>query len=335
MSLSRVPKWVWGLGIVAAILGLNAVMAFVNYVTASPSACLACHGTGGTPDMGRASAVHPSNGKVRCVDCHSRSSSHVLVEGYRGGFSADSASVSQACTRCHGQIAVKDDTAGFKFNVEQIEISHQLHVGKLGASCTDCHKNIAHDQSLQPNNRPRMEYCFTCHDQSATSCTKCHAGTIPLSSGSPIPWTEPVKPDNAAPPAVPHNLDGRSACLSCHGAGMPGIPQAPASHDGRTNELCLACHTGAGKGQAPTPIPPPATPPVTSTQPGGAQAPTTTPVLTPPPVQAGPPAVPHPTEGRSACSACHESGLAGATKTPASHSGRTNDMCLLCHQAKS
>ena len=45
-----------------------------------------------------------------------------------------------------------------------------------------------------------------------------------------------------------------------------------------------------------------------------------------------PPLIPHTLEGRSACLACHQTGVAGAPHIPADHAGRTNDMCRLCHQ---
>jgi hypothetical protein len=48
--------------------------------------------------------------------------------------------------------------------------------------------------------------------------------------------------------------------------------------------------------------------------------------------QGTPPQIPHPLEGRDACLACHETGLAGAPQVPADHAGRTNEMCRGCHQ---
>lgn len=53
-----------------------------------------------------------------------------------------------------------------------------------------------------------------------------------------------------AQPAVPHSLDGRSDCLSCHGPDK--MKPQPADHAGRPNESCLACHQVAA---APTPVP--------------------------------------------------------------------------------
>lgn len=44
-----------------------------------------------------------------------------------------------------------------------------------------------------------------------------------------------------------------------------------------------------------------------------------------------PPAVPHPTEGRTDCLVCHEKGIAGAPQYPSNHVGRPSDVCLTCH----
>lgn len=43
------------------------------------------------------------------------------------------------------------------------------------------------------------------------------------------------------------------------------------------------------------------------------------------------PPIPHPTEGRDDCLACHEMGVAGAPQVPDDHVGRTNDTCQACH----
>ncbi|MBI2854537.1 MAG: NapC/NirT family cytochrome c [Chloroflexi bacterium] len=321
MPLRRLPKWAWGLGAIGAILAVNGAMAFANYVTANPSSCLSCHGTGGTPDMSKASAVHPDYNKVRCVDCHSRSGQYVLVEGYRGGFSADPDRVSSSCQRCHSDTPLKEDSQGFKSNPNNISIPHKLHIQK-GALCTDCHQNIAHDLRANPTNRPRMESCYVCHDQAKTSCSQCHSSGLPQTSDtSPIPWTEPVKQPTSTPPAVLHPIEGRSSCLVCHQDGVAGAPKVLESHAGRTNEVCTSCHqAGVAPRGSVTPL---ATTSIA--------LPTTT--KTTAPATGGPPNIPHPLDGRSACLACHEAGLMGAPKVPQLHVGRTNDICTACHTA--
>ena len=48
--------------------------------------------------------------------------------------------------------------------------------------------------------------------------------------------------------------------------------------------------------------------------------------------QGAPPFIPHPLEGRDECLACHRTGVDGAPQVPEDHTGRTNDMCRVCHQ---
>jgi len=118
-------------------------------------------------------------------------------------------------------------------------------------------------------------------------------------------------PEQGGPPAIPHPLDGRAQCLACHEKGVGGAPKAPPDHAGRTNEMCVVCH-----------------------QPGPAKAPATG--ATPAPAAAGGiPQIPHPIEGRDNCLNCHQTGVGGAPKAPASHAGRTNDLCQQCHKQKS
>ena len=52
------------------------------------------------------------------------------------------------------------------------------------------------------------------------------------------------------------------------------------------------------------------------------------------PEEAGPPDIPHLTEGLEDCLVCHETG-AGAPQFPDDHSGRASDTCTACHQASS
>ncbi len=377
MLRGRTPKWLIGVGIIAVVLGINAVLAFVNFVTASPTNCLTCHGTGETADMSTESLVHPGYDKVKCVDCHAKPGQFILVEGYRGGFSADPQYVSNECMRCHPGMAVRSDNTGFVANALKITVSHKAHLDR-GALCTDCHSDIAHDPSPTPTNRPKMDYCFSCHSKTTSSCTTCHGSSIPLSAVSPIPWTQVSAAISTVPPEIPHGLDGRSSCLVCHQNGVDDSPRVPSPHAGRTNDACLACHrsaAGSAPGGAVPSFPPPmilhsldgrasclvchqdalaGAPKVPGTHAGRtnevcqgchkatAQPVTTTPVVAPPVTpptttapSSGPPNVPHSIDGRSSCLMCHQDGLAGATKVPVTHSGRTNEMCQLCHRVVS
>ncbi|MFH1646961.1 MAG: c-type cytochrome [Chloroflexota bacterium] len=54
----------------------------------------------------------------------------------------------------------------------------------------------------------------------------------------------------------------------------------------------------------------------------------------PPPGMTSPPGVPHEVEGRENCQACHETGVGRAPRIPNDHTGRTNEMCLSCHEVE-
>ncbi|MBI5501990.1 MAG: hypothetical protein HY907_17230 [Deltaproteobacteria bacterium] len=49
-------------------------------------------------------------------------------------------------------------------------------------------------------------------------------------------------------PRIPHTVTGRTDCLGCHGSGGGGAPQVPADHAGRSNAVCLDCHSVVGSG---------------------------------------------------------------------------------------
>lgn len=102
----------------------------------------------------------------------------------------------------------------------------------------------------------------------------------------------------AKPPVVQHDLEGRSACLACHGGAMEAIPAVPESHTNRPDEACLWCHAADATMQT-----------------------------------AEPKAIPHDLEGRSTCTMCHAAGAMEAIPdAPASHEGWADQFCLLCHQ---
>ncbi len=100
------------------------------------------------------------------------------------------------------------------------------------------------------------------------------------------------------PVVVSHDLEGRSACLACHGGAMEAIPAVPESHAGRPDETCLWCHAADAT--------------IQTTEPN---------------------AIAHDLEGRAACLMCHAAGAMEAIPdVPASHEGRTDQFCTLCHQ---
>jgi len=152
----------------------------------------------------------------------------------------------------------------------------------------------------------------------ATQCTGCHPviqEALIAPSGSPTP--EAV----TGPAPIPHPLEGREDCLICHAVGS-GVKPAPPDHEGRTSDLCQACHKPA------------ATPTPASGRPTNTPTPTPAqPVSTPTPqATVGPASIPHPLEGREDCLICHA--VDSAVKpAPPDHEGRTSDLCQACHAA--
>ncbi|MFQ6033324.1 MAG: c-type cytochrome, partial [Candidatus Bipolaricaulia bacterium] len=207
MNGRSIPNWIW-IAVGGLLLTVSPLIFFLpRYTTSSPSYCLTCHGEdGGLANRGIESKVHPSFAVVTCTDCHAKPR-QIVYEGYREGFTSEPERVSPNCIRCHRGISGRNDQVGFRFNPLQILIPHKLHLG-LGAKCTDCHANIAHDLREPQTNRPRMEYCSQCHATTVEPCAKCHAGGIP--SGPP-------------PSPFPAGLagDGRGLysryCANCHG----------------------------------------------------------------------------------------------------------------------
>jgi formate dehydrogenase gamma subunit len=94
----------------------------------------------------------------------------------------------------------------------------------------------------------------------------------------------------------------------------------------------------------PTEAPPPTALPITATAVGGTPLPVTPGAATPtalataaaakptPPPAANAPAVPADHAGRTVCTACHATGLAGAPKSPPDHAGRLDAACMDCHK---
>jgi hypothetical protein len=91
------------------------------------------------------------------------------------------------------------------------------------SNCIMCHSGAMKQVPAMPANHK---------GRTVKECLLCHA-----------PDAEVQK---TAPPAIPHDTEGRSNCLMCHKPGaMKNVPDAPASHAGRTIEMCPVCHTPA------------------------------------------------------------------------------------------
>jgi cytochrome b subunit of formate dehydrogenase len=125
----------------------------------------------------------------------------------------------------------------------------------------------------------------------------------PITSGPAFaPLTTPPVPsptggNQAIGAPMPHPVEGQEQCEACHGPN--GMKPQPADHEGRPVESCLVCHQPGA-----------ATTPGAS---GGAAR-----------------AIPHAVDGKEQCDLCH--GAANSLlPLPASHDGRNNQTCQVCH----
>ena len=102
---------------------------------------------------------------------------------------------------------------------------------------------------------------------------------------------------DAKPPVMSHDLEGKDNCAMCHSGAMEGIPAAPADHEGRAAETCVLCHAAEAEMQTSTAK-----------------------------------AIPHDLAGKDNCSMCHSGAMEGMPAVPASHEGREADTCQMCHK---
>jgi hypothetical protein len=102
---------------------------------------------------------------------------------------------------------------------------------------------------------------------------------------------------DAKPPAMSHDMEGKENCLMCHSGAMEGIPGVPDGHEAFETGDCLMCHAPDAEVQT-----------------------------------ADAPAIPHDLEGKDNCAMCHSGAMEGIPAEPASHEGRETDTCQWCHK---
>lgn len=118
----------------------------------------------------------------------------------------------------------------------------------LGAAAAFAHQAATKPPPVQHDLEGRAA-CLMCHTPGAMepvpdvpeshagrpdeTCLWCHAADAAIQTKDPK--------------VIPHELEGRAACLMCHTPGaMEPVPDAPADHEGRTDEYCTLCHSTAG-----------------------------------------------------------------------------------------
>jgi hypothetical protein len=230
---------------------------------------------------------HPLEGREDCMMCHAAGGMMPVPADHSGR-------TNDTCTMCHTAPAPGAKAATPGGAAKQSAVPHSIDGS---SNCLMCHEP---GSDLEP---APADHAGRTND----TCTMCH--TAPAPQGGSDAGTAATDAGTATapsgPPAVPHPLEGRDNCMSCHAADGGMIP-VPADHAGRTNDTCTMCHTAPAGGGA-------------SPDAGTTAAPS------------GPPRVPHITDGLPGCSSCHKA--QGMRPIPADHSGRTDDTCGMCHPA--
>ncbi|MDD5191251.1 MAG: cytochrome c3 family protein [Dehalococcoidales bacterium] len=134
-----------------------------------------------------------------------------------------------------------------------------------------------------------------------TDCLSCHGKT----AAWPVSSTHDGRPNDgctgchqvsgSTAPEIPHSLQ-IAECSSCHG--LTGIKPYPANHAAYNDTICALCHSV-----------------------GATHVPLTT------------ISIPHNTQGFADCLSCHN-GATGKWPVSATHVGRTNATCTVCHEVK-
>lgn len=171
------------------------------------------------------------------------------------------------------------------------------------AACSTCHTN---EYKNWQNSVHKSLNCETCHgpakDHLATQATL----TVDTSAGlcNLCHSKLPARPANF-PQITPSTHSGGALCVSCHNPHSPGFGN---------NSLSSAPLTSTNP-------PANALPNDNSAPPLPAPSPTVKSLI---------PQIPHTLDGRSNCLVCHSA--SGPIPYPQSHTGRTADTCLTCHQ---
>lgn len=132
--------------------------------------------------------------------------------------------------------------------------------------CNTCHERGGYSQRFGAyapvNPHPEWTACLQCHATNSVlvgvpfpqasgndACRQCHSGAPSRFEEAGLNWKTTAFPavsqDRSAVPAIPHDLQTRGNCLTCH-FGPGAVAEIRAAHPERTN--CRQCHVSVDPG---------------------------------------------------------------------------------------
>lgn len=126
---------------------------------------------------------------------------------------------------------------------------HSADFGEGSKECLDCHLEgmTLGSRVARPVSHSALPNCIQCHVESVhRDFTELGIPAIPM-PGNAFRGRRPeldskAEPANGMPPAIPHTLQLRTRCLSCHG--QYGYEGLRTSHPERA--VCVQCHLPVG-----------------------------------------------------------------------------------------
>lgn len=122
-------------------------------------------------------------------------------------------------------------------NSKLIKFSHSKHITDVGVACADCHTAVLTSAKETDLLLPKMETCYTCHDQASTKCEFCHTSSDTTTYQNLVQTNGPVFFSHQH-----HAGDLKLKCEMCH-QGFEKVDYARQNPDALPKmERCVTCH---------------------------------------------------------------------------------------------
>jgi len=165
---------------------------------------------------------------AECSTCHteaaqSTSLNNRLMPNHENCKSCHDVEKQEDCSKCH----INDNYEALKQDKTELVFNHKFHLEKQGVKCETCHKGVSDveyaEDAAQPF--PKMEDCYSCHNQSkiaTNACEACHtntAGLLPQShKNSNFQKSHKFAAEDINANCIMCHDNGNNSCENCHNA---------------------------------------------------------------------------------------------------------------------